>query len=269
LRAAILRAEASGEERAMEAWFVGRVAFVTGAGDGIGRAGALLFARRGARVVATDVRGDAAAATAGLIVQRGGEAIGLACDVTDDASVAGAIAATVDRYGGLHHAFNNAGVTLPGDDRWDEAVARRTMDVNLFGVMNCLRHQVPRILASGGGAIVNTASLAGFVTSRAIANPAYSASKHGVIGLTKVAAIQNAAKGLRVNAICPGATMTTMVREVMDSAPEARRTLEQLSPMGRVAEPEEMAEAAVWLCSDMASFVNAHALVLDGGALAE
>lgn len=254
---------------AIEPWFAGKVAFVTGGADGIGRAGALLFAARGARVVVTDMRAEPAQAIAAQIVEVGGDAIGLACDVTDDAAVAAAIAATVDRYGALHYAFNNAGVTLPGDDTWDEAVARRTMDVNLFGVMNCLRHEVPHILASGGGAIVNTASLAGFVTSRAIANPAYSASKHGVIGLTKVAAIQNAARGIRVNAICPGATMTTMVRQVMDSSPEARRTLEALSPMGRVAQPEEMAQAAIWLCSDMASFVNAHALVLDGGALAE
>lgn len=253
----------------MEDWFAGRVAFVTGAGDGIGRAGALLFARRGARVVATDLRVDAVEETARLIVGAGGEAIGFACDVTDDGAVASAIATTVERFGALHYAFNNAGVTLPGDETWDETVARRTVDVNLFGVMNCLRHELPRILGAGGGAIVNTASVAGFVTSRAIANPAYSASKHGVIGLTKVAAIQNAARGLRVNAICPGATMTTMVRQVMDASPEARRTLEAMSPMGRVAEPGEMAEAAVWLCSDMASFVNAHALVLDGGALAE
>jgi NAD(P)-dependent dehydrogenase (short-subunit alcohol dehydrogenase family) len=228
-----------------------------------------LFARRGARVVATDVQAGMAEETARMISAAGGDGIGLFCDVTDDASVASAIATTVARYGRLDCAFNNAGVVLPGDETWDEAVARRTMDVNLFGVMTCIRHQIPRMLEVGGGAIVNTASLAAFVTSRAISHPAYSASKHGVIGITKVAAMQNAARGIRVNAICPGATMTTMVRQVMASSPDARRTLEGLSPMGRVAEPEEIAEAAVWLCSDMASFVNAHALVLDGGALAE
>jgi NAD(P)-dependent dehydrogenase (short-subunit alcohol dehydrogenase family) len=254
---------------ACEPWFADKVAFVTGAGAGIGRAGALLFARRGARVVATDVRAGAVAETARLIVEAGGEALDLVCDVTDDAAVAAAVDTTVARFGRLDCAFNNAGIILAGDDKWDEQVARRTIDVNLFGVMSCIRHQVPRMLETGGGAIVNTASLAGFVTSRAIAQAAYSASKHAVIGLTKVAAVQNAARGIRVNVVCPGVTMTAMVRQVMEAGPEARRALEESSPMGRIAAPEEIAEAAVWLCSDMASFVNAHALVLDGGALAE
>ena len=253
----------------MENWFDGKAVLVTGAGDGIGRASALLFARRGARLVVTDVRRAAAEETAQMIEAEGGEAIVFDGDVTDEANVAAFVKGGVDHYGQIDCAFNNAGVALPGDGEWDEAVARRTFDVNLFGMMACMRHEIPAMIAGGGGTIVNTASLAGFVSSRAVTQPAYTASKHAVIGLTKAAALQYARQNIRVNALCPGVTMTAMVRQVMESGPEARATLENLSPLGRVARPEEMAEAAVWLASAKSSFVNAHALVVDGGSLAE
>jgi NAD(P)-dependent dehydrogenase (short-subunit alcohol dehydrogenase family) len=253
----------------MEAWFEGLVALVTGGGDGIGRAASLLFARRGARVVVTDRNADTAAQTAELIGRTGGTAMALGVDVTDNDAVAGMIDATLERFGRLDCAFNNAGVALPGDGEWSEEVARLTVEVNLFGVHACIRHEVSAMLRNGGGTIVNTASLAGFVGSRTVYQPAYTASKHAVIGLTKSAALQYVRQNIRVNALCPGVTHTAMVEGVMATSPAVRQALENHSPMGRLAKPEEMAEAAIWLCSSKSSFVNAHALVVDGGSVAE
>ncbi|MET0986334.1 MAG: glucose 1-dehydrogenase [Steroidobacteraceae bacterium] len=253
----------------MEQWFEGKVVLVTGGGDGIGRAAALLFAQRGASVVVTDVRRDAANEAAAHIVTSGGKAIALDGDVTDDAVVAAFVERSVNHFGRLDCAFNNAGVTLGGDDQWSEEITRRTIEVNLFGVMSCIRHEIPAMLQTGGGTIVNTASLAGFVASRTVITPAYTASKHAVIGVTKVAALQYARRNIRVNALCPGVTRTAMVSQVMATSTQVRETLENLSPMGRTATPQEMAEAAIWLCSDKSSFVNGHALVVDGGSLAE
>jgi NAD(P)-dependent dehydrogenase (short-subunit alcohol dehydrogenase family) len=253
----------------MEQWFEGKVALVTGAGDGIGRAAATLFAERGAQVVVTDLRRAAADETAARINKAGGKAFALDGDVTDDTIVTAFVAQALDRCGRLDIAFNNAGVVLGEDGSWSDSIARQTIAVNLMGVITCIRHEVPAMLRSGGGAIVNTASLAGFVASRTVFQPAYTASKHAVIGVTKSAALQYARQNIRVNAICPGATRTAMVEAVMSSSAEVRSALENLSPMGRLATPQEMAEAAIWLCSDKASFVNGHALVVDGGSLAE
>lgn len=253
----------------MEQWFAGKTVLVTGGGDGIGRAAAELFARRGGRMVVTDIRRDAAEQTAAAITAAGGDAIACDGDVTDETQVIAFVRRAVDHYGRLDCAFNNAGITLAEDRDWTDAAARRTFDVNLFGVMNCLRHEIPAMLEGGGGTICNTASLAGFVASRTVIQPAYTASKHAVIGLTKSTALQYARSNIRVNALCPGVTLTAMVRDVMATSPVVKKALEENSPMGRVADPMEMAEAAVWLCSDKSSFVNAHALVVDGGSLAE
>ncbi|PVX75664.1 glucose 1-dehydrogenase [Paraburkholderia unamae] len=253
----------------IEQWFTGKVALVTGAGDGIGRAAALLFARRGASVVVTDVRRERADETAALIAELGKPAIALDGDVTHDQVVADFVRGTLARFGRLDCAFNNAGVALSGDGEWCEETTRKTFEVNLFGVMACLRHEIPAMLTNGGGAIVNTASLAGFIASRTSFQPAYTASKHAVIGATKSAALQYARQNLRVNALCPGVTRTAMIEGIMQTSPQVREMLENHSPMGRLATPDEMAEAAIWLCSDKASFVNGHALVVDGGSLAE
>jgi NAD(P)-dependent dehydrogenase (short-subunit alcohol dehydrogenase family) len=253
----------------MESWFEGLVALVTGAGDGIGRAAAMLFAERGARVAVTDVRRDAANETAARIAEAGGSAIALDGDVTDATVVAAFVAGTLRHYGRLDCAFNNAGVAMAGDSTWSDSIARQTIDVNLFGVMTCIRHEIPAMLLTGGGSIVNTASLSAFVASRTVFQPAYTASKHAVVGVTKSAALQYARQNIRVNALCPGVTRTAMVEAVMSSSPAVRTALENHSPMGRLATPQEMAEAAVWLCSAKASFVNGHALVVDGGSLAE
>ena len=253
----------------LEPWFAGKVALVTGGGDGIGRAAALLFARRGARVVVTDVNRETAEATAAHIRQAGGQAIGMDGDVTQDHVVAAFVQGALDTYGRLDCAFNNAGVCLPNDGEWRDDITRKTLEVNVLGVVNCIRHEIPALLRTGGGAVVNTASLAGFLASRSSLQPAYTASKHAVIGLTKSAALQYARQNIRVNALCPGVTRTAMVEGVMQTSAEVRQMMENHSPMGRLATPEEMAEAAVWLASDKSSFVNAHALVVDGGSLAE
>lgn len=252
----------------MEPWFEDKVVAVTGAGDGIGRAASLLFARRGGGLV-SDRDEAAAARTAEAIAAQGGCAIALRVDVTRDDDVAALVACATERFGRLDSAFNNAGIVASDDADWGEDASSRVLDVNLHGVMRCIRHQVPAMLAAGGGTIVNTASLAGFVGSRNGPQPAYTASKHAVIGATKVAALQYARANIRVNAVCPGTTRTAMVEGVASQSTDVRAMLENLSPMGRMAAPEEIAEAAVWLASDKSSYVNGHALVVDGGALAE
>jgi len=252
----------------MEQWFEGKVALVTGGADGIGRASALLFALRGAKVAVSDIQRDRGAETVTLIKSQGGEAFFVPGDVTDATAVRALVQKTVERYGRLDCALNNAGIVNPQDSNWDEDTFDRILSVNLRGVMLCLKYEIPELLKVGGGAIVNTASINGFIASASVPMPAYTSSKHAVIGLTKTAALQHARSKIRVNAICPGVTLTNMVKDVAEYSAEARQTLENFAPMGRIAQPEEMAEAAIWLCSDKSSFVTGHALVIDGGFLA-
>lgn len=253
----------------LEQWFEGKTVAITGAGDGIGRASALLFASRGARVVATDINEAAAAATAKLISDAGGQAKSIRVDVSNDTEVAAMVAFAQNQFGQLNCAFNNAGICPQDDYLWGNESSQRTFDVNISGTMNCIRHEIPALLEAGGGTIVNTASLAGFISNRANFQPAYSASKHAVIGLTKTAALQYARQNIRVNSLCPGTTRTAMVESVMNVSEDVRQMLENHSPMGRMASPEEMAEAAIWLCSSKSSFVNGHALIVDGGSYVE
>ena len=238
------------------------VVLVTGAGRGIGRATALAFASAGASVVVLDTDGPAAEEAAALA----GTATAVQGDVTVTSDLERAVAVAVERYGGLDWAVNNAGITLHKklraakitEDEW-----RRVIDVNLTGVFLGMRAELPAMLERGGGAIVNVSSVAGLVGSSA-ADAAYSAAKHGIIGLTKTAALDYATLGIRVNAICPGPVNTAMVAD----ADHMGGFFETASPMQRMAEPEEIAAAAVWLCSAAASFVTGAALPVDGGYVA-
>ena len=245
----------------------GEVALVTGAGGGIGAATARLFAAEGARVVVVDIDPAGAEATAAAILADGGEALGLAVDVTDEAQVEAAVATAVERWGRLDCAHNNAGTSgtpaaftdLSLHD-WD-AVVR----LNLTGVFLCMKHELRVMAPAGRGAIVNTSSGAGVIGFPSL--PHYVASKHGVLGLTKTAAQEYARSGIRVNAICPGTTDTPMMRAFIGGDPGIEKMMKRTVPTGDLGRPEQIAEAVVWLCSDRASFVNGEAMLVDGGTV--
>lgn len=243
----------------------GKVALVTGAAGGIGRAAALAFARSGAAVLVSDVNAVGGEETVALIEKCGGAASFATCDVSDSAAVKAMVAAAADRFGRLDYAFNNAGINNLGANEYDEATWARSIAINLTGVMLCMREEVEVMLRTGGGAIVNTSSINGLVGNPG--QPAYTASKHGVIGLTRHAALRWAQAGIRVNAVCPGVIETPMTAPLV-ADPEMRKLIDSMTPMGRMGQADEIAEAVVWLCSDAASFVTGHPLVVDGGATA-
>jgi NAD(P)-dependent dehydrogenase (short-subunit alcohol dehydrogenase family) len=245
----------------------GKVAIVTGSASGIGRASAQAFAAAGAKVVVADIDRNGGEETARLIRSDGGEAVHVTVDVTDEASVAAMVDATVGHYGRLDAAHNNAGISPVSGDTvdcprsiWDAIIA-----VNLTGVWQCMKFEIPAMLQSGGGAIVNTSSGVGLIAIAAM--PPYVASKHGVVGITKVAALDYATRGIRVNAICPGTVLTPLVDEKAKQGFYDIESMAAMAPMKRLGTTAEIAAAAVWLCSDAASFVTGVALPVDGGTV--
>ncbi len=248
----------------------GKVALVTGAASGIGRATALTCAREGAKLIIADMNEDGGQQTVHMITENGGDATFVQVDVTSATEVEAMISKAVETYGRLDCAHNNAGIlgtpfipmTDYTEDEWDQI-----MNINLKGVWLCMKYEIPQMLQQGGGAIVNTASGAGLVGSASF--PIYDASKHGVVGLTKSAALQYAKQGIRVNAVCPGVIRTPMVEQGIQINPQFEEGAIARNPSGRLGKPEEVAEAVVWLCSDTASFVTGHAMSVDGGSLAQ
>jgi NAD(P)-dependent dehydrogenase (short-subunit alcohol dehydrogenase family) len=245
--------------------FAGKVAFVTGAGTGIGRAAALAFAREGASVVVADVSEQGNQETARMIEEAGGRALAIRCDVSRTEDVKSALDRALEVFGRLDFAFNNAGVEQPitatadlTEEEWD-----RIVDINLRGVFLCMKYQIPLMLKQGGGAIVNTSSGAGVKGFSGQA--AYCAAKHGVVGFTKAAALEYAQSNIRVNAVCPGIIDTPMMQRFSGGTPEGRERVIAQEPVGRMGKPQEIAAAVVWLCTDAAAFVIGHAMVIDGG----
>lgn len=248
--------------------FDGAVALVTGGSSGIGRATAIAFAREGAKVLVADLGEAGGQETVRLIREAGGDAMFVKTDVSSAADAEAMVARAVETYGRLDIAYNNAGIvgqSTPAADgteeNWD-----RVIDVNLKGIFLCMKAEIPRMLSQGGGAIVNCASVAGLVGFAGIAP--YVASKHGVVGLTKAAALDYATLGIRINAVCPGVIRTPMVTATTQGDAAAEAALAAGEPIGRIGEPEEIADAVLWLCSPGASFVTGEAIAVDGGWIA-
>jgi len=246
-----------------------KVALVTGASSGIGKSTAIAFAKAGYDVVLADVKPLEGTETVRQIESAGARGLFVKCDVSNEENIQHLLRATLETFGRLDCAFNNAGIE--GDqastpectyENWD-----RVININLKGVWLCMKHQIPLMLKQGGGSIVNCSSIAGLVGFPGI--PAYVASKHGVIGLTKTAALEFAKSKIRVNAVCPGVIQTPMIDRFVHGEAQIQQQLVSGEPVGRVGSPEEVASAVLWLCSEGASFVTGHSLVVDGGWVAQ
>lgn len=247
----------------------GKVAFITGAATGIGRATAVAFAKAGAAVAVVDTNTEAALETAKMVNEAGVKSRFFKCDVSQSDEVKKVIEDAIKEFGRIDFAFNNAGIEgeqgmTPDctEENWQKVI-----DVNLKGVWLCMKYQIPQMLKQGGGSIINCSSIAGVVGFPGV--PAYVASKHGVIGLTKTAALEYAKSNIRVNAICPGIIQTPMIDRFAHGEAQVKKVLADGEPLGRMGQPEEVASAALWLATSESSFVTGHSLVVDGGWVAQ
>jgi NAD(P)-dependent dehydrogenase (short-subunit alcohol dehydrogenase family) len=248
----------------------GKAAIITGAGSGIGRATAKIFAREGAKLLISDIVAEAGTETLEALRATGAAAIFMKVDVSKVSDVAAMVAKAVETYGRIDCAFNNAGIEGEGavTHKCSEENWHRVISINLTGVWLCMKAEIEQMLKQGGGgSIVNTSSLAGLAGS--VGGPAYVASKHGVAGLTKTAALEYGRHGIRVNAVCPGPIRTPMMQRIMHGSAEAEQRFIRAEPLKRFGEPEEIGESVAWLCSDRASYVTGLAMPVDGGAIAQ
>jgi NAD(P)-dependent dehydrogenase (short-subunit alcohol dehydrogenase family) len=245
--------------------FQGKVALVTGGTSGIGRAAAIAYAREGAKVVVAGRRAAEGEETVQLVRAQGGEALFVPTDVAQEAQVKNLIGRTLEQFGRLDFAFNNAGIDQQPTPLLEQTVEiyDQVMDVNVKGVWLSMRHEIPAMLKSGGGAIVNTSSALGVIAFAGV--EVYTASKHAVIGLTKSAAVEFGKQGIRINAVLPAAIETDMYRRFVGEKTEAIAAMAAMHPIGRIGTPEEIADAVIWLCSSKSSFVAGHSLLVDGG----